>query len=145
MAYWTVPWLKSVYNIYTGVSVQRPERGAQLLGGDVTVTVLEPHCHYCHKYVVWKYLVKQTEHFLRPCQLKMSMISVKKAFKYFLFLPTLSSSMVPAVCWVSAVWCEAWPRLEWWQLPPVWEVAWMIVMADRFTASQTRSSRGQVQ
>ena len=27
--------------IYTGVSIQRPERGAQLLGGDVAVTVLE--------------------------------------------------------------------------------------------------------
>ena len=87
MAYWTVPWLKSVYNIYTGVSVQRPERGAQLLGGDVTVTVLEPHCHYCHKYVVWKYLVKQTEHFLRPCQLKVSMISVKKAFIFYFCQP----------------------------------------------------------
>ena len=27
--------------IYTGVSIQRPERGAQLLGGDVAVTVLQ--------------------------------------------------------------------------------------------------------
>ena len=33
--------IEKCWYIYTGVSIQRPERGAQLLGGDVAVTVLQ--------------------------------------------------------------------------------------------------------